>query len=215
VYRPRPLLAGLTLTGIAIVFCVALTFPRRRSAPPGPPRRTGGAAQSGFTLLELMIVMAIIGILLAIAFARYEGIRARANEASANSALRTIASAQWTFALTCGNQKYATTLPALAQPAPSTGQAFLSPDLTSAEQVEHSGYLFQMSAKPLDNAQPSCSGVPVAQGYAVTADPLKIGVSGIHFLAINADRIVYEDEKQTFAGNMPESGPPEHGVERK
>jgi len=204
VYRPRMLVTGLSLSGIAIVFCCFLVLPRRKRP---------SSAEAGFTLLELMVVMALIGILLAIAFARYQGMRARADEASADSALRTIATAQWTFALTCGREKYATTLPALAQPIPSTGQAFLGPDLTGGEQVQHSGYLFQMAAKPIDDAPPSCSGVPVAQGYAVTADPISPGVSGTRFLAINADRVVYADETQTFTGNMPESGAPEHGTE--
>ena len=36
------------------------------------------------------------------------------------------------FALTCGNMKYASTLPGLAMPVPSTGHGFLSPDLTSS-----------------------------------------------------------------------------------
>ena len=209
VYRPRTLGIGLILSGTAIVLCVLLFLPKR---PRSDVRRRSGQA-AGFTLIELMVVMALIGILLAIAFARYEGMRARANETSAASSLQTIAAAQWTFALTCGHEKYATTLPSLAQPIPSTGQAFLSPDLTGAEQVEHSGYLFQMTATPLDGALPSCNGVPVAAGYAVTADPVKPGVSGTRFLAVNADRVVYVDEKQTFQGNMPETGAPDHGAE--
>ena len=240
VYRPRILVVGLILSGTAIVVCLLFSLPPRRraeaagaglprgrgevpgtslprrsgeAAGTGLPRRSGEAAESGFTLIELMVVMALIGILLAIAFARYEGMRARANETSAASSLHTIAAAQWTFALTCGHDKYATTLPALAQPIPATGQGFLSPDLTSADQIEHSGYLFQMTAKPLDDAMPSCSGVPVAQGYAVTADPVKPGVSGNRFFAVNTDRVVYVDEKQTFTGNIPETGAPEHGVE--
>jgi prepilin-type N-terminal cleavage/methylation domain-containing protein len=230
VYRPRVFAVGLILSGTAMVVCLLLSLPSRRdgaapsgglprrsgeAASSGLPRRSGGAAESGFTLIELMVVMALIGILLAIAFARYEGMRARANETSAASSLQTIAAAQWTFALTCGHDKYATTLPSLAQPIPSTGQGFLSPDLTSAEQIDHSGYLFQMAAKPQDDAMPSCSGVPVAQGYAVTADPIKPGVSGNRFFAVNSDRVVYVDEKQSFTGNMPESGAPEHGIELK
>jgi prepilin-type N-terminal cleavage/methylation domain-containing protein len=223
VYRPRVLAGSLILSGTAIVLCVLFGLPGRSredsslSRPRGKaatlPRRSGEAAESGFTLIELMVVMALIAILLAIAFARYEGMRARAHETSAASSLRTIAAAQWTFALTCGHGKYATSLPALAQPVPSTGQGFLSPDLTSGEQIEHSGYLFQMAAQPLDDAMASCSGVPVAQGYAVTADPIKPGVSGNRFFGVNTDRVVYVDAAQTFTGSMPESGAPEHGAE--
>ena len=45
-----------------------------------------------------MIVMAIIGILLAIAFTQYRGMQARGNDASAIASLRSIATAQWQFA---------------------------------------------------------------------------------------------------------------------
>jgi prepilin-type N-terminal cleavage/methylation domain-containing protein len=185
-YRPPAIAAGLTLTGMAAIILTIFGFRRPRDGRP--------ARDAGFTLVELMVVMAIIGILLALAFARYRGMEARANEGSAYASLRTIAAAQLTFAQTCGNQKYATTLPALAQPAPATGQGFLSPDLTSGEQVVHSGYLFQMTAKPSDGAP---------------------GDSGRRFFAVNADRTIYADEEQTFTGNMPESGPPGHGVEVK
>ena len=39
-------------------------------------------AEDGFTLLELMIVLAIVGILLAIAFNQYRGMQAKGNEAN-------------------------------------------------------------------------------------------------------------------------------------
>jgi prepilin-type N-terminal cleavage/methylation domain-containing protein len=172
--------------------------------------------EKGFTLIELMIVLAIIGILLAIAFNEYRGMQARGNESSALSSLRSIAVAQWQFATTCGNMKYASTLPGLAQPVPSTGHAFLSPDLTaSADPFEKSGYLFQMAAKPLENAAPACNGAVPADGYAATADPVKPGTSGVNFYGVNADRVLYLDDQQTFTGNLPESGAPKHGVEVK
>jgi prepilin-type N-terminal cleavage/methylation domain-containing protein len=210
-YRPRDLVAGLTITGMTTIVlgagCVLAARRKRRMAA----LSTGHA---GFTLVELMIVMALIGILLAIAFARYHGMQSRGNEASALASLRSIAAAQWSFAQTCGRQKYAVNLPALGQPVPSTGSAFLSPDLTSAEIIEKSGYRFRIAAAPIEGAPQACNGTPVAQGYAATADPVNPGSSGNRFFAVNADRLVYEDT-QTFNENMPESGPPAHGAEVK
>ena len=49
--------------------------------------------QRGFTLVELMIVVAIIGILTAIAFPLYANIQARARVAKAQADIRTLASA--------------------------------------------------------------------------------------------------------------------------
>ena len=170
---------------------------------------------TGFTLLELMIVLAIIGILMAVAFTEYRGMQAKGNEASALSSIRSIAAAQWQFALVCGNMKYAATLPALGQPVPTTGHAFLSPDLTADTAFEKSGYMFQMAAKPLDGAPPACNGAPVADGYAATADPMKPGVSGAYFYGVNADRVLYMDDQRTFTGNLPEAGAASHGSEVK
>jgi Tfp pilus assembly protein PilE len=161
-----------------------------------------------------MIVMAIIGIILAIAFATYRNMHARGNEASAIASLRSIATAEWQFAQICGNQKYATTLAALGQPVPATGQAFLSPDLTAGDQVEKSGYVFKITAKAADGARPACNGATVADGYAATADPVTPGLSGHRFFAVNAERILYEDT-DTFAEKMPEQGNPGKGTEIK
>jgi len=162
-----------------------------------------------------MIVMAIIGILLAIAFTQYRGMQARGNDASAIGSLRSIATAQWQFATTCANGKYSTTLPGLGQPVPASGGAFLSPDLTAAETFEKSGYVFQMAAKPSELAPPACNGVAVAEGYAATADPARPGLSGHYYLGVNTDRILYREEERTFTGDLGESGAAGHGAEVK
>jgi prepilin-type N-terminal cleavage/methylation domain-containing protein len=211
VYRPRDLATGLIISMATAIGLLGLAGFSRYSRR----RFRAGATHSerGFTLIELMIVLALLGVVLSIAFNQYRGMQARGNDASAVGSLRAIAAAQWQFALTCGNLKYATVLPDLAKPIPSTGEAFLSPDLTTADTFEKSGYIFTMVAKPLDDVPPACNGAPVAAGYAATADPARPGISGGYFYGVNADRVLYVDEQQTFAGNLPESGPAGHGAE--
>ena len=75
--------------------------------------------------------------------------------------------------------------------------------------------MFQMVAKPLESGVPACNGTVPAEGYAVTADPVKPGFTGVHFYGVNADRVIYVDEAETFTGNLAESGAPKHGGEVK
>jgi prepilin-type N-terminal cleavage/methylation domain-containing protein len=170
------------------------------------------AAAAGFTIVEILIVMALIGIISSLAVIGVQHARVRSAETAAMSAMRTINQAQFAYMQSCGNQAYAPTLVSLGTPPPGSDSAFLSPDLTQSDPLQKSGYMFQMGGTPRTDPATTCTGVVPLTSYQLTADPLNPGHSGIRSFGSNSDRVIYADAA-TYTGNMPESGAPGHGSE--
>jgi type IV pilus assembly protein PilA len=175
----------------------------------------------GFTLVELLIVVAIVAILAAVAVPWVLRARMTGNEAAAISALQAINDAQSAYQVTCGRGRYAPSLSALGLPMPTTGDAFLSPDLSTMDEVVKSGYVITMTgtaaAENLEapvnpDAWTSCNDVQTTESYTAFAEPERPGISGQRFFATNASRVIYE-HSESLADAMPPTGPPPAGTE--
>jgi prepilin-type N-terminal cleavage/methylation domain-containing protein len=166
----------------------------------------------GFTLVELLLVIAIVGILATISIANYQYARLRGTETAAVGSLSAINRAQFTYMQTCGRQKFAPSLTSLGKSNPGTTAPFLSPDLTAADQIEKSGYRIQMSGTAVLEPLQTCTGDTPVESYQITADPIAENTTGKRYFGTNVTLVIYESP-ETLTGKMPETGVPPLGQE--
>ena len=169
-------------------------------------------SEDGFTLIDVMFVIALIGLISTLAIPGVMRARGAAQSASALGTLRVVNSAQLSFAITCGLGFYSPEFQTLGVKPTGALDAFLPPELAAGPTFIKSGYNFSMAGTPLPGAPASCNGLMIgeaAPGYAIVADQL--GPDGARFFGSNADGVIYEHNK-SLAGSMPEGGAPLDGA---
>ena len=149
--------------------------------------------QKGFSLIELLIVVAIILIIAAIAIPNLLRSRIAANEASAVGSIRTINTSEVTYTSTYPNVGFAT-LDALGGAGGSaTGAGLLDSVLASGTK---SGYVFAVVTS-------GATGTGPATIYSVTGDPQNSQTGQRHFYSDQSGVIRYNVSQQASASDSP------------
>ena len=124
--------------------------------------------QKGFSLIELLIVVAIILIIAAIAIPNLLKSRMAANESSAVGSLRTLNTAEVTYSSGCPNVGFSASLAELQSGAACAGGTGIIDNVLSTG--NKSGYTFAYAV--------ATNGAPINTTYSFTAVPQKVGVTG-------------------------------------
>lgn len=166
-------------------------------------------SEAGFSLIDVLFTLALIGTLSTIAMPGMMRARSQANTAAATGALRVINSGQLSYAITCGSGFYAPTLPTLGTAAAGTTQAFVPADIGAANSIIKNNYRIQMTGTPIAAAPPSCNGLGAGLGvvgYRAAADSLDPNFPV--FFSTNTSGAIWTGPASLYAATGEADGPP-------
>ncbi|HTZ84250.1 MAG TPA: prepilin-type N-terminal cleavage/methylation domain-containing protein [Candidatus Acidoferrales bacterium] len=159
--------------------------------------------QKGFSLIELLIVVAIILIIAAIAIPNLIRARMSANESSAVGSVRSINTAEISYNAAYPANGFTTTLSRLGSPAgactPSTTTGcFIDSVLSTGTK---SGYTFTTGTG-------SCAASTPQNCYSVAANPVTANQTGVRSFCSYEDAVVRYSTSSGLANPCPPATPP-------